>query len=220
MTSITEERELDAVAIKIVVFDMDGVLVDIDSSWRFVHKRFGKENEENLRQYLDHRIDYAELLKRDVDLWGRINVDSLRGILAEAPLMNGAARTVNELRRKGYKTAIISAGISVLAERLQTLLGIDYAFASKIAVDETGVIVGASSGAVELLNKVAPLKKLVQREKTTLSSCAVVGDSVFDIPLFEAAGLSIAFNTNDRRVIEAADFVVEEKDLAGILRYL
>ena len=185
-------------AIEIVVFDMDGVLVDIDSSWRFVHKRFGKENEESLKQYLDRGIDYAGLLKRDVNLLGRIRVDTLRGVLAEAPLMRGATRTVDELRRKGYKAAIISAGISLLAERLQTILGIDYAFANKIAVNKNGVIIGAASRAVELLNKVAPLKKLVQKEKTTLSSCAVVGDSVFDIPLFEVSGLSIAFNTNDR----------------------
>ena len=38
---------------KMVVFDMDGVLVDIDSSWQLIHKAFNADNEENFQRYLE-----------------------------------------------------------------------------------------------------------------------------------------------------------------------
>ena len=40
---------------------MDGVLVDVGSSWKFVHREFGTDNEDNLRKYVDGEIDYFEL---------------------------------------------------------------------------------------------------------------------------------------------------------------
>ena len=38
--------------LKMIVFDMDGVLVDIESSWEFVHKAFKVDGNENLEKYL------------------------------------------------------------------------------------------------------------------------------------------------------------------------
>ncbi len=35
---------------RVIVLDMDGVLVDIDGSWKFVHQRFGKTNQDNLEK--------------------------------------------------------------------------------------------------------------------------------------------------------------------------
>ena len=35
-----------------VVFDMDGVLVDISSSWKFIHDMFQVDSSNNLKEYL------------------------------------------------------------------------------------------------------------------------------------------------------------------------
>lgn len=86
-------------------------------------------------------------------------------------------------------------------------------------VDENGVLTGEGEEIVNLLNKATVLKRLALKERTTPRYCAIVGDSVFDIPLFKEAGLSIAFNASDERVKEAADVVVECKDLRKILPY-
>jgi hypothetical protein len=32
-------------SLKMAVFDMDGVLVDIDSSWQLIHRAFGTDND-------------------------------------------------------------------------------------------------------------------------------------------------------------------------------
>lgn len=205
--------------IEIVVFDMDGVLVDINSSWQFVHKAFNVNNQDNLRRFLNSEISYVEFMKRDIALWGNIHIDTVKSVLAKAPLMKGAKSTVSQLKKAGYKTAIISGGISILAERVRKELGIDYTFANKITVNENGMLTGEGEEVVNLLKKTAVLERLASKEKTTPRCCAVVGDSMFDIPMFEEAGFSIAFNTDDKRVREAADVVIEGKDLKKILPY-
>ena len=47
----------------------------------------------------------------------------------------------------------------------------------------------------------------------------VVGDSIFDVSIFDAAGFSIAFNSHDERVKNSADVSIESKDLRDILPY-
>ena len=43
--------------IRLVVFDMDGVLTDIISSWRYVHDFFGSSNDRSVNAYLKGEID-------------------------------------------------------------------------------------------------------------------------------------------------------------------
>ncbi|MBE3122801.1 MAG: hypothetical protein IMZ58_11440 [Thermoplasmata archaeon] len=55
--------------IKLVFFDMDGVLLDTVSSWRYIHEHFGTTNERSIMPYLRGDIDYLEFMRRDVSLW-------------------------------------------------------------------------------------------------------------------------------------------------------
>jgi phosphoserine phosphatase len=205
---------------QMAIFDMDGVLVDIDSSWQYVHQKFNQDNQDNLSKYISGEISYSELVKRDVALWGTLHHSKLRQILTEIPLMKGASHTVSTLKKEGYITVIISAGISILATYLQKVLGFDHVFANELAVDDAGIILGKVEREVELLKKVETFRTLTQRLKIPSHECAVVGDSSFDIPLFQEAGLSIAFNSEDIQVQNAADIVIRVKDLAGILPFL
>ena len=71
-----------------------------------------------------------------------------------------------------------------------------------------------------LMYKDEAIRELAQKLKISYDKIAAVGNSCFDIPMFEMAGFSIAFNPSDDCVKEAADIVVEEKDLRKILPYL
>jgi phosphoserine phosphatase len=202
---------------EIVVFDMDGVLVDIDSSWNCVHTALKVGKNDNLSRYLGGEINFRELMRRDIRLWGRINISAIEKVLDNLPIMRGAKQTVADLKRAGCYTAIISAGISILADRLQKTLGIDCSLANRLVVDENGVLTGEGEEVVPLLEKAAVFRRFVSKRRTKVDSCAVVGDSIFDIPIFEVAGLSIAFNTSDNRVKQKADVAIEEKDLRKVL---
>jgi phosphoserine phosphatase len=207
--------------LRIVVFDMDGVLVDVKSSWQFVHQAFGASNWENVKRYLNGQITYSEFMRRDIALWGRrVHIDMISCILSKAPLMPGATEAFDCLKMAGLKTALISAGVSILADRLRAILGLDRVFANRILTDQQGFLTGEGEETVGLLDKLKVLKKVVALDNVSLSECAVVGDSVYDVPMFNEAGLRIAFNTNEDSVRKAADVVIEKKDLREILPYV
>lgn len=130
MGSLQESQAL-SFKLEIVVFDMDGVLVDTDSSWQFVHRKLNTDNSNNLKQFLSHEISYPEFMKKDIELWGHVSINTIENVLNEVPLMKGAKSTVAQLKRAGFKTAVVSSGISILAERVQRELEIDSVFANR-----------------------------------------------------------------------------------------
>jgi phosphoserine phosphatase len=207
-------------SVKMVAFDMDGVLVDNNSSWNCVHSALKVGKNDNLSRYLAGEIDFRELVRRDIRLWGRVHISAVERILDKLRIMRGAKQTVAELKRAGCYTVIISSGISVLAERLQKTLDIDCSLANRLAVDENGILTGVGEDVVPLLEKVVVFRRVASERRTRLEDCAVIGDSRYDIPLFLEAGLSIAFNSSDDQAKQKADVVIEGKDLRKVLPYI
>jgi phosphoserine phosphatase len=196
---------------------MDGVLVDIESSWEFIHKAFRIDGRENFERYLRGEFDYREFMRKDIGLWGRVHVDQIRKILDQVPIMKGTEKTVSMLQNNGYITAIISSGLSILAEKLKRKFGLDYVFANNLIIDKKGFLTGEGNPLVELWNKKKVLQNLLKILEIKPNHCAVVGDSIFDVPLFDVVGFSIAFNSRDERVKKSADVSIESKDLRTIL---
>lgn len=219
MDELAEGTEMMGL-IKMVVFDLDGVLVDIDSSWQTIHRAFGVDNEENFQKHLRNEIDYREFMRSDIGLWGNPNATRIRRILDRVPLMKGVRDVLDALRMRKLKTAIISSGVLMLAERIKEELGIDHVFANRLLTDDEGRLLGEGEEFVTLRNKDVVLERLCRAEAVRLEDCAVVGDSRFDISLFEKAGFSIAFNAQDRVITEAADVIIEEKDMKLILPWI
>jgi len=208
----------------LVVFDMDGVLADIESSWVFVHKRFGVNNDQSLYAYLRGEIDDLEFIHRDISLWKAKNHDvdemTIARILKDVPLMPGAKRTVSELSAKGYKTAIVSAGIDLLAERISKECGIDIHLANGLKKLPSGVLTGEGILNVRLMDKGEAVVKAARSLGIGLENTVSIGNSRYDVTMFERTGSSIAFHPSDEYVRSHAKFVVEEGDLTKLLKYL
>jgi phosphoserine phosphatase len=198
---------------------MDGVLVRTRSSWTSVHKAFNVDEKTTFERYLRGEFDYLEFLRRDIEFWGHVHVNKIRKILNQVPIMSGAEDTFEMLHKNGYVTAIISSGISILAEKLKKKLGIHHVFANELLKDEDGFLTGEGNPVVPLWDKAKVMNHLLKSLSIKPDHCAVVGDSIFDIPLFDSAGFSIAFNSKDKRVNQTADVSIESDDLRDILPY-
>jgi phosphoserine phosphatase len=220
--SKTQTKKPNTIAL--VVFDMDGVLTDTLSSWKYIHQYFGTTNDRSVDDYLRGNIDDMEFIRRDVSLWTEnnrlITQDTLNEILSTIPLMKGTQHVFSVLHKYQVKTGIISAGLDLLADRVANELGIEYVFANGIQTDQQGRLTGVGNLMVKLMSKDANVRSLAKTLALPLERCAAVGNSCFDIPMFEACGLGIAFNPEDDCVRKAADVVVEEKDLRLILPVL
>ena len=123
------------------------------------------------------------------------------------------------LKKNNIKTAIISAGLNILADRVANDLCIDYVFSNGIKKDEKGRITGEGILKVKLMYKDRNIEQLSKQTKIPLKNIATVGNSCFDIPMFKKTGLSIAFNPSDECVKKAADIIIESKNLIKILPF-
>jgi phosphoserine phosphatase len=207
-----------------VVFDCDGVLADSDSSWEYVHKSFGVDNNASLAAYLRGEFDDSEFIRRDIRLWfglfGRVHISKITGILDGVPLMPGAPEAIAELRRRGVKTAIVSAGLEPLTSRVARTCGIDINLSNGLVTDKDGFLTGEGIVQVPLGGKGQVVRDLMASLGLRKDQCAAIGDRVWDSMMFDEVGTKIAFNPVDGEVGDSADFVVRRKDLREVLQYL
>jgi len=207
--------------IELIVFDMDGVLVDVISSWAWVHDHFGVDNEDSLEAYMNGEIDDLEFIARDIELWkslkGDIGREDILEILQEVPVMDGFEECIPVLSEK-YKTAVISGGLKPLAE----YIGENY-FDRIMANDlkeVDGRLTGEAILEVELKGKGKAFEKLLSEMDVDEKETVSVGNSHIDAPMLKRARTGIAFNPTDEKVKKAANIIIEEKDLSLLLEWL
>ena len=195
--------------IKLVVFDMDGTIIEPRSSWAMIHDHFGTDNSEMLQMYIDHKISDKEFVKADIALWNSksdrpVNEEYINSILDKAKPRKGAEELIRSLHEENIKTLILSGGIQYLADKWAKQWDMDDALANDLIDDSEGNLTAIikSSGH----NKGPVMEGMIEKYNLSKNEIAAVGDTVVDIPTFERAGLSVAVNTEDERVISKANY--------------
>lgn len=184
-----------------VVFDMDGVLFEGRNFWLDLHERYGGELAE--AQALADRYltrDYAMLAAKVAgELWRGRPAAPYRELVAGRPYQPGARETVARLRRAGIRTAIVSSGPDLLAERAQRELGIDIVRANGLEIRDDR-LTGNATIRVADADKLAVALDVMRELGVEPSAVAAVGDSSSDVPLAEVVELPIAYDSSSERL--------------------
>ncbi len=139
-------------------------------------------------------IDFKQSLRRRLMLLRGLPAATLEAVAERIPMTEGAERLITNLKRFGYKIAIISGGFTYFGRRLQERLGIDFLFANELEITDgrlTGHVVG---DIVDAAKKAEILTTLAAREGLSLQQVIAVGDGANDLPMLNLAGLGIAFH--------------------------
>ncbi|MBS3159018.1 HAD family phosphatase [Candidatus Woesearchaeota archaeon] len=213
---------------KLVCFDVDGILIDnLKFSWQVFHDYFQTDRhrrEDSKKKFLSGEITYLQWADHDINLWKEKNAkkgDFFRAI-SHLKLMEGAIETLNELKRKGLKLAVISGSLNIILEKFIPNYNefFDDVFISRIYFDEDGCISRVEATEFDMDAKALALKKIAEREKLSLKECVFVGDYLNDLKIIQEAGLGIAFNCEHDELKKAADVVIGKKDLREILKFI
>lgn len=217
-------RPAGNVPVELVCFDMDGVLIDVGSSWVMVHRHFGVKNDASLRAYLNGEFDDAEFIRRDVRLWlerqPKMRRDDFERIFSEPPFMAGVQETVAALRAEGIEMAIVSGGVDVMAENVAHRLGIAHVAANGFEYDAEGHMTGEGVVKTPLNDKGRPILGFAAQVGVPLERVLAVGNSLPDVGMFEVAGRSIAFHPEDDYTRQHATWIVEDGPLDQIVPYV
>ncbi|HLE97713.1 MAG TPA: HAD-IB family phosphatase [Candidatus Thermoplasmatota archaeon] len=208
----------------LVLFDMDGTLVDEMSSWEFVHEHFQVSNDANWARYNRGEIDDLEFMRTDIALWGierrPIHLDDVARVLERAPIMRNAPRVMRALRDRGVATGIVSGGMDILAHRVAEALEMDLYLANGLAADAQGYLTGEGVLFIEIRDKGAPTRSIVRASGAAKERTASVGNSRWDVTMFRETGFGVAINPFDDEVRKGANVTVEGTDMLPVLEAL
>lgn len=202
--------------IQAVFFDLDGTLVryegvDFESSWGAIGAAAGlKQNwDALLAKYLGHPDRYPDWMKENAALLRGIEVAKVAEKIFPPPYAPGVRETMAELKAVGRKLGIISSGVALVADRVREELGMDFAIANELLIQD-GRFTGEAVLRVDLWNKLQIVQDCAKKLSLSLAQVAFVGDHLNDIPVLRAVGCGIAYAPKARAVARAARFVTDD----------
>ncbi|MBN2202709.1 MAG: HAD family phosphatase [Candidatus Aenigmarchaeota archaeon] len=208
--------------IKIVFVDMDGTIVDYPhgeygSSWDAVMYAANKQKQS--KKFLDYYLPkpelYCEWHEKACALLKDVQVGVVEDAILPPSYSPGAKELFRGLKRNGIVRGILSSGTNPPAKYIEKDIDADFCFCNEF-LQKDGVFTGIGLNRVPMWDKKLTLKEICQRygicpdSKGIFKDAAMIGDSGNDIDVFKAVGTSIAFKPKDKKVADAADYVVED----------
>ncbi|MCI1009449.1 phosphoserine phosphatase SerB [Pseudomonas oryzihabitans] len=205
---------------RLAVFDMDSTLIQAEvidelAKAAGIGERVAAITERAMRGEIDFRASFTERMA----LLQGLSEEVLEDIGAGLRLTEGAERLFAELKRLGYKTAILSGGFTYFARQVQARLGIDYVYANELEIVDGKLTGRAVEPIVDAQRKADLLQELASREGLTLAQTIAVGDGANDLPMLALAGLGVAFRAKPL-VRQSARQSVSVLGLDGVLYLL
>ncbi|WYZ39374.1 hypothetical protein EsH8_III_001288 [Colletotrichum jinshuiense] len=194
---------------RLVVFDMDSTLITqevIDLLAATI-----KDPPDLAARVADitHRAMLGEL---EFDAAFRERVQLLKGLPESffeqlRPVLDvtkGVPQLIKALKRLGVKTAVLSGGFLPLTSWLAGELGIDYAHANEVVVDDAGRLTGEVKGLIVGKERKRDLLiEIAAKEGIEISQVVAVGDGANDLLMLGEAGLGVAWNAKPMVQMEA-----------------
>ena len=193
-----------------IIPDVDGVLTYLKSSWKNTHEYFNVQDEakKHYQSYKNNEINFKQWVNLDIGLWPKFTKQMIIDSFDDKWINKDAITIINKLK-ENYKIAALSIGPAPIIQHVTEKFQIPakynpWLFNNKgkyIGLDETRFFKDKHEGFLDLTKEL----------KTDPRRVITIGDTIFDRPAFELAGLSIAINCDDD-LVNYADYVVNSWD--------
>ena len=202
---------------KVIVFDMDSTLIDAETIDELARAAdVTKKVADITDRAMNGKLDYGQALSERVNLLKGLSLKEAQDAVDKMPLMPGAKELVKYVKDAGYKTAMVSGGFTLSADRIGELLDIDYVFSNELIVNDRHLTGDVTGPLTRQNSKGDVFEEIARQNGVKPDECVVIGDGANDICIFEKAGYSIAFNSKEI-LREYADVVVTQKNLKAVI---
>lgn len=199
---------------KLIVFDVDGVLLDNQmGGFKDILIILGKGQEVKKidEEYQRRKNSGPWGLDKLAELYKGLSENKLKEITlkyCQKTLRKDAPKTISNLKNKSYITGALSSNHQFLMDTLAEILDLDFSEGTKLEFKK-GVATGKIKKKVDRYGKAKILEEKIKDYGLKKEDIFVVGDSITDLPMAELAGTFIAFCPKDKLVKEKANKIME-----------
>ena len=168
------------------------------------------------RRAMNGELDFAAALVERVALLRGLPASVLDEAAGRIRLMPGARELVATSRAAGVRTALVSGGFTIFAERVARQLGFDRVVANRLDIADGRIAGTVPAPIVTRETKRDALLALAAECGVPPEATAAIGDGANDLPMLDAAGLGIAFRAKPA-VAAASRWRIDHADLTAVL---
>lgn len=194
---------------KLIAFDMDSTLINIECIDEIADELGCKAEVAAITEAAMQGVitDFKDSLRQRVELLKGATIADLERVYSQRLRLNpGAAELVRTCRAAGLKTLLVSGGFTFFAYRVREQLGIDFVRANMLEVrsstncgELTGQLVDQAWGDIcDGAEKRRTLLEVASLLGIEAHQCIAMGDGANDLPMMQAAGLSVAYHAKPR----------------------
>ncbi|WP_137937539.1 phosphoserine phosphatase SerB [Chitinivorax sp. B] len=180
----------------LVVMDMDSTLITIEcideiADMQGIKDKVAAITERSMRG----ELDFSQSLRERVALLAGLEESALTRVYEERlALTPGAERMLHQAQAAGLRTLLVSGGFTFFTERLKVRLGLTYAHANTLEIENgklTGRLIG---GILDAQAKADWLLRIRNDLQLRPDQVVALGDGANDLKMLAQAGTGIAFH--------------------------
>jgi phosphoserine phosphatase len=201
----------------IVAFDLDGTLIPNTTVSLHLAPWVGHHGMEDLeRLYAQGQITNIEIADRDATFYRNRRRQDVLNRLEQLELIDGLTDTISWLKNRSLVPVVATVTMRIAADFVCDRYG--FAAGSGCELEETddGVLLGTVARHFAAEDKVTFVAQIAQDLGLGFKDVVAIGDSTSDLPLFHAAGFSIALNASSN-ARDAADTQIDTEDLRNVI---